>query len=37
MYITDSAGTETVIQYLLTKPYDISTAVWVSQRQQLDK
>ena len=33
MYITDSAGTETVIQYLLTKPYDISTAVWVSQKQ----
>ena len=33
MYITDSAGTETVIQYLLTKPYDISTAVWVSEKQ----
>ena len=30
MYITDSAGTETVIQYLLTKPYDISTATIVS-------
>ena len=33
MYITDSQGTEEVIQYSLTTAYDISTAVWVSTEQ----
>ena len=33
MYITDSQGTKEVIQYSLTTAYDISTAVWVSQKK----